>query len=138
MSADPSYTPHHPKWYRPRMSVWWWLKKWPYTKFVLRELTSVFVAFYALVTLCQIRAVAAGPEAYSRFADRLASPGFFLLNAVAFIAVGFHAVTWFNLAPKAMVVAVRGRRVPDVAIAAANYVAWAVLSGLIAWIVLGG
>jgi fumarate reductase subunit C len=57
---------------------------------------------------------------------------------VAFIAVGFHAVTWFNLAPKAMVVAVRGRRVPDVAIAAANYVAWAVLSGLIAWIVLGG
>ncbi len=138
MSGGSAGTPFHPKWYRPRMSVWWWLKRWPYTKFVLRELTSVFVAFYALATLCQVRALAAGPDGYERFAERLASPGFLLLNAVALVAVLFHAVTWFRLAPKAMVLTVRGRRVPDAAIVAANYGAWAVLSALVAWIVLGG
>ena len=137
MSDGPVGTPFHPKWYRPRMSVWWWLKRWPYTKFVLRELTSVFVAFCALATLCQVRALAAGPDGYERFAERLASPGFLVLNAVALVAVLFHSVTWFRLAPKAMVLTVRGRRVPDAAIAAANYGAWVILSALVAWIVLG-
>lgn len=137
MSDGPVGTPFHPKWHRPRMSVWWWLKRWPYTKFVLRELTSVFVAFCALATLCQVRALAAGPDGYERFAERLASPGFLVLNAVALVAVLFHSVTWFRLAPKAMVLTVRGRRVPDAAIAAANYGAWVILSALVAWIVLG-
>lgn len=138
MSGGPSCTPYHPKWYRHRMSVWWWLKRWPFTKFVLRELTSVFVAYYALLTLCQVRAVAAGPEGYGRFASMLASPGFLVLNAVAFVAVAFHSVTWFRLAPKAMGLTVRGKRVPDAAIAAANFGAWAVLSAIVAWIVLRG
>lgn len=138
MSGGPSCTPYHPKWYRHRMSVWWWLKRWPFTKFVLRELTSVFVAFYALLTLRQVRAVAAGPEGYGRFASMLASPGFLVLNAVAFVAVAFHSVTWFRLAPKAMGLTVRGKRVPDAAIAAANFGAWAVLSAIVAWIVLRG
>lgn len=138
VSGVPPGTPYHPKWYRPRMSVWWWLKRWPYAKFVLRELTSVFVAFYAWVTICQLRALAAGPDSYGRFTERLSSPGWFLLNAVAFVALVFHAVTWFRLAPKAMVLTVRGRRVPDAAISAANFGAWAVLSTLVAWVVLGG
>ena len=50
--------------------------------------------------------------------------------------VAFHAVTWFNLAPQAMVVRLRGKRVPGVWIAAANYAAWAVVSALVAWLVL--
>ena len=40
----------------------------------------------------------------------------------------FHAVTWFNLAPKAMAIRVGGKRLPDLMIAAPNYVAWVVVS----------
>ena len=47
MRAEPSYTLYHPRWYRRRVSVWWWLQKRSYTGFVLRELTSIFVAFFA-------------------------------------------------------------------------------------------
>lgn len=138
MSAEVRYTPYHPKWYRRRVSVWWWLQKPVYTVFVLRELTSVFVAFFALLLLWQVRAVAQGPEAYAQFLARLRTPLFFALNGVAFLFVLFHAITWFNLAPKAMVVRLGGKRVPDRIIAAANYAACLVLSAAVAWILLRG
>ena len=61
MSAGPHYTLYHPRWYRRRISVWWWLHNRSYTVFVLREMTSVFVAIFAVVYLWQLRALARGP-----------------------------------------------------------------------------
>lgn len=138
MSAPAPYTPYHPRWYRRRMSVWWWLQSARYTKFVLRELTSVFVAFFAIVMLWQVRAVQEGPEAYAHFLARLQSPVFVVLHGVAFLFVLFHALTWFHLAPTAMVVRLGGQRVPDWVIAGANYVAWLVASAGVAWVLLRG
>ena len=63
-------------------------------------------------------------------------PAVLLLNAVSLFFVVFHAVTWFNLAPKAMVMRWRGRRVPGAWVAASNYGAWALVSALVAWLVL--
>ncbi|HSB61044.1 MAG TPA: fumarate reductase subunit C [Vicinamibacteria bacterium] len=130
-------TPFHPRWYRRRVSVWWWLEKRSYTLFVLRELTSVFVALFAALTLWQVRALAAGPEAWGDLAARLRAPGFLALNAVGLLFLLFHTVTWFNLAPKAVVLRIRGRRVPDWAVAGANYAAWVLLSAAVAAILLG-
>jgi len=138
MSAEAHYTPYHPKWYRRRVSVWWWLQKGSYTTFVLRELTSVFVAFFALVFLWQLSALVQGQETYAHFLVRLRTPLFLTVNSVALLFVLFHAITWFNLAPKAMVVRLRGRRVPDWIIAGLNYLAWLFLSGAVAWILLRG
>ena len=137
MSAPNLYTLHHPKWYRRRVSVFWWLEKRSYTVFVLRELTSVFVALFAVVTLWQIRSVAAGEEAHARFMTRLGTKAFVAFHVVALAFLLFHSITWFNLAPKAMAVRVRGKRVPDVVVAGSNYVAWLVLSAAVAFILLG-
>lgn len=138
MSAGARYTPFHPKWYRRRVSVWWWLVSWRYTKFVLRELTSVSVASFAGVALWKVRAIAAGPEAYARFLARMQSPIFVALNGVALLFVLFHAVTWFNLAPKAVVVRLGGKRVPDWVIQGLNYLAWAVVSAGAVWVLRRG
>ena len=135
MSVAPS-RPYHPKWYRRRVSVWWWLENRSYATFVLRELTSVFVAFFALVLLAGVRAVASGPKGYARFLARLETRPFLVLHVVALAFVLFHSITWFGLAPKAMVVRLGGKRVPDAAIAGANYAAWAVLSAGVAWLLL--
>lgn len=132
------YTPYHPKWYRRRVSVWWWLQNRSYAGFVLRELSSVFVALFAGVLLWQVRALAQGPEAYARFLARLQTPPFLLFHSVAFVFVLFHAITWFNLAPSALAVRVRGKRLPDWVIAGSNYIAWIVLSAAVAWILLRG
>jgi succinate dehydrogenase subunit C len=132
------YTAYHPRWYRRRMSVWWWLKDRAYAKFVLREMTSVFVAFFAMLYVWQLRAVAEGPDAYARFMARLKTPPFLILDAVALLFVLFHTITWFNLTPTAMVVRVKGKRVPDRIVAGSNYVVWVIVSGIVAWIFTRG
>ena len=135
-TAPAAYSRYHPKWYRHPVSVWWWLESWRYTKFVLRELTSVAVGFFALELLLEVRAVRKGPEAYAHFLARLENPALIILNALAFMFVLFHSITWFNLAPKAMQVRAAGRRLPDALISGTNYAAWVVVSAVLAWWIL--
>jgi fumarate reductase subunit C len=127
-----------PRAYHRRVSTYWWLWQPSYLKFILRELTSVPVALFVVVTLLQIRALGRGPEAYAEFQQWLSRPHMVALHAVSFLFVVFHAVTWFSLAPRAMAIRVRGKRVPDLLIAGPNYAAWALLSAAVAWFVLGG
>ena len=131
-------TEYLPKSYRPVVSTYWWLAKWPYLKFMLRELTCVFVAWFVILTLLQVSALSRGAADYAQFQDWLKNPFVILLNAVSFLFVVFHAVTWFNLAPQAMQVRLRGRRVPGVVIAGSNYLAWALVTAFMAWTILGG
>jgi fumarate reductase subunit C len=138
MSEKPIYTEYHPRWYRPRMSTYWWLERWSYLVFILRELSSVFVAWSVVYLLLLIRAVGQGASQYQEFLAWSGSPGLVLLNVVSLFFVGFHAVTWFNLAPQALVVHWRGKRVPGSRIAAGNYLAWALVSAVAAWIILAG
>ena len=138
MSAEARYSAYHPKWYRRPMSLLWWLHNRSYFMFAMRELTSVFVGFVAFVYLWQLRALVQGPEAYARVIALQRAPLFVAINVVALVFVLYHAITWFNLAPKAMVVRVGGRRMPDWVIAALHYGGCLVLSGAVAWVLLRG
>lgn len=138
MTSELPQTASPPKAYRPRMPLLWWLKNGAYTKFMLRELTSVFVAFFAFVYLWELRAVAQGAEAYARALTRLGTPLFLTLNSVALVFVLFHAITWINLTPTVAVVKIGGKRVPDGIIVGSNYLVWAVISAVIIWIFAGG
>jgi fumarate reductase subunit C len=129
---------HLPKAFRTRVSTYWWLERWSYLKFILRELSSVFVAWFVVLTLLQISALKRGPAEYAEFQEWLRSPMVVALNVVSLFFVVFHAVTWFNLAPKAMAIRVAGKRVPSLLIAAPNYVAWLVISAAIVWLLLRG
>ncbi len=133
-----SATAFHPKWHRAPVSVWWWLRKRSYALFVLREITSVFVAYFAGVTLLQVRALRAGPEAHARFVEWLRAPGVLALHAVVLAFVLLHAITWFHLAPKAMALRVFGKKIPDAAIVAGNYAGFLLASMLMAFFLLRG
>jgi fumarate reductase subunit C len=138
MTDRPSYTEYHPRWYRTRTSTWWWLGRWSYVAFILRESSSVFVAWFIVFLLLLIGALGRGEEDYARFLDWSRNPVVLGLNVLSLFFLVFHAVTWFNLAPQAMAVRLRGRRVPGAWIAAANFLAWALVSALAAWLILGG
>jgi fumarate reductase subunit C len=138
MSEKFLYTEYHPRWYRPRMSTWWWLKRWSYLAFILRELSSVFVAWSVVYLLLLVHAVSRGPVRYHQFLAWSAGPIILLLNLASLLFVAFHAITWFSLAPQAMVVRLRGKRVPGGWISGGNYAAWALVSVLVAWLILGG
>jgi len=134
----PAPTEYLPKTFRPRVSTYWWLGRWPYLKFILRELSSVSVAWFVVMTLLQIRALKGGPTSYAKFQEWLRHPVLMVINVIAFFFVVFHTVTWFNLAPKAMAVRVREKRVPGLLIAAPNYVVWLAVSAGVAWLLLRG
>ena len=130
------YTEYHPRWYRKRVSTWWWTTRWSYFRFILREISSVFVAWFILVLLLLVHALSRGPQAYARFEDWLRNPVVIFINAISLFFIVFHAITWFNLAPAAMVVRLGDKRVPGVLIAASNYAAWVVVTVVIGWFLL--
>lgn len=138
MRERPAYTEFHPRWHRPRMSAFWWLRRRSYLAFILRELSSVFVAWSVVFLLLLGHAVAQGAASYRRFLDWTATPWVLALNLVALLFVLFHAVTWIDLTPKATVVRLRGRRVPQVWILVPIYLGWAAVSALVLWLVAGG
>jgi len=129
-------TEFHPRWYRKRLSTWWWLGEWHYLTFILRELSSIAVAWFVVLTLFQLRALLNGPETYARFSSRLQSPLLIGMNVIAFCFVVFHTITWFDAAPRAMPVRMRGKRVPEYMVAAPNYALWVVISAFVAWLLL--
>lgn len=121
--------------YRPRVSTWWWTRKRTYFVFVMRELSSIFVAWFVVYLMLFVYAVGRGEAAYRSFLDWASSPWVTLLNVVALGFVLLHMVTWFNLTPQAMAVRVAGRRVPAWQIVVQQYVGLAVVSGFVFWLV---
>jgi fumarate reductase subunit C len=122
--------------YQRRIGVFWWVHKRSYFLFVMRELSSIFVAWFVVYLLMFIAAVAGGQQQYDEFLDRATSPLLLVVNAVGLAFLVLHTVTWFALTPKAMVLRLGGRRVPGTAILAAQYVALAVVSAFIYWLVV--
>jgi fumarate reductase subunit C len=131
-------TEYLPKTFRRRVSTYWWLDRWTYLKFILREVSSVFVAWFVILTLLQIAALKGGPADYAEFQEWLRNPILVALNTLSLLFVLFHAVTWFNLASQAMAIRVGGKRLPGAFIAGPNFVAWLVVSAAIAWLLLRG
>lgn len=123
--------------YRRPVSAWWWLKKRSYFVFAMRELSSVFIAWFVVFLLMMLYAIGRGEAAYQGFMDWAGTPWVVVVNVVAFAFVALHTVTWFNLTPQAMVVRVGGRRLPAWLIVAAQYVGLVALSALVLLVVLG-
>ena len=111
MTDQAARTEFHPRWYREPVSTWWWLGEWHYLKFILRELSSLFFVGFK-------------------------SPDMITFNMLWFCFVMFHAITWFNLAPRAMPVRIGGKRVPEFLVAAPNYVLWIIVSAFVGWLLL--
>jgi fumarate reductase subunit C len=96
----------------------------------------VFIAAYVVVVLLLLRNLALGREAYEAYLRWLATPGMVIFQVVALAAALFHSITWFALSPKALVVRFGEKRVPPRVVVGGNYVAWIVVSAIVAWIVL--
>ena len=133
---SPTYSENHPKWLRQRLSTYWWLGKWPYVRFILRELSSVFVAWFVVYLLLLVRAIAQGEAAYRAFLEFSCTPVMLALNGITFLFITFHAITWFAVAPQAIVAHMGTKKVPPILIAGGHYGAWIVVSAALAFFLL--
>ena len=150
-----------PTTYRKPVSRLWWTKKRSYFLFAMRELSSVFVAWFAVFLIVMVFAIGRGEASYQRFLDWAASPIVVVVNIVALAFAVLHTVTWFVLTSQAMVVRLGGRLVPAVKmvtvagrtvpaatavrvggrlpawmVIASQYLGLIVVSAFIAWLVL--
>ena len=150
-----------PTTYRQPVSRLWWMKKWTYFLFLMRELSCVFVAWSAVFLMMLVYAIGRGEASYQRFLDWASSPVVIVVNVVALAFLVLHTVTWFALTPQAMVVRAGGRqvvqtrmvhvagrilpaatvvrvggRVPAAMVIASQYLGLAVVSAFIAWLVI--
>jgi fumarate reductase subunit C len=132
-----TYTEYHPRWLRRPLSTYWWLQQPSYFSFILREVSCIFVAWFVAYLLMLVRAVSEGDASYQRFLTWSAGPLVLLLNLVSLIFIVLHAITFFQAAPRAMVVHLGRRRVPDRVVGAAHYLGLLAVSGIVAWVLLG-
>jgi fumarate reductase subunit C len=136
MRDNPFYTDYHPRWLRPHLSTYWWLERPAYFAFILREASCVFVAWSVIYLLLLVRAVSDGAAAYAAFLAWSAERPILLLNLATLGFLVFHAITFFDAAPRALVLHVRGRRVPGRVVAVSHYAGWAGVSLLIIWVLV--
>ena len=136
MPEAPNYTDYHPRWLRRRVSTYWWLGSWSYFAFVLREASCLFVAWFAAYLLLLIHRVLQGEAAYQAFLAWSKRPSVLLLNIVSFAFLVYHAITFFDAAPRALAVHIGKTRVPEKLIGASHYAAWLVASVVVIWLVM--
>ena len=123
--------------YHRPVSNTWWLKRKPYFLFIIRELTSVFVAGYCVFLLVLVYKLTQGAEVYSNLIAALKSPSSIVLHFITLVFVLYHTITWFNLTPKILVIYKGEERIPQGFVAGTFYAGWVVVSVVLAWLVLG-
>ena len=133
---NPKYELYRPKSYRKRFPIFWWLERFSYVKFITRELTSLAVGYAAILLITQVWFLSQGEQDYERFLSFLRSPAVLVFHGLVVLALLFHSVTWLNLAPRALVLHVGGKRLPDAAVLAGHYAAWLGATALLVWLVV--
>ncbi len=123
--------------YHRPVSNTWWLKRKPYILFMIRELTSVFVAGYCIFLLVLVYKLTQGADAYGNFMAALKSPSSVSLHLITLVFVLYHTITWFNLTPKILVLYRGEDRIPQGLVAATFYAGWVVVSIIVTLLVLG-
>ena len=129
---------YHQRWLRQPVSTYWWLEKPVYVAFILREGSCIFVLWFVGYLLLLVRAVLQGEASYQEFLAWSATPMVLLVNIVTFAFVLYHAVTFFQAAPRAVVVRVGRTRVPERVVLAGHYAAWIAASAAAGWLLLAG
>ncbi|HET8563329.1 MAG TPA: hypothetical protein VFM35_05605 [Candidatus Binatia bacterium] len=111
----------------------WWLSKRSYFLFMLRELSSGFIAIFLVVFLVQLYQLTRDPAAYAAFADKLSSPGWITFNLITFLFALYHSITWFQSSAIVLPLRMGEREMPRNLFVALNVGALAVVS-LVIWV----
>ena len=114
----------------------WYLARWPYRIFMLRELSAVFLAVYVVLMVILVSKVYDGQAAYEDYRDFLKSPLVILFHLIALAFALLHTATWFRAVPQAIRVRRGEEFVPPQALIGAHVLAWLGVSAVILGIFL--
>jgi fumarate reductase subunit C len=106
----------------------WWLGQRRYFRYMIRELTSLFVGLYCALMVVGIFRLSQGRAAWDGFVATLSTPLGILFQLVCLAFATYHSVTWFAVTPKAMPLVLKGEPVAAKTIVGAHYGVWMVVS----------
>ena len=120
--------------YHPKQSWNWFCKRPGYMLFMVRELTAVFIGGYLIFLIVMLSRLSEQQQFTDLLAAMRRNGRWTVLHAIALVAAIWHAVTWFNLTPKAMPIFVGENRVADPLCAIVmGYLPWAIVTIFILW-----
>jgi fumarate reductase subunit C len=102
----------------------WWRRNPYFTRYMIREGSSVFLAAYAVILLVGLYRLAQGEAAWDAWREALTSMPSILFHWLALLTVSYHAYTWWKVAPKtAPDLRIGGRPLPEMLITAGGIAA---------------
>jgi len=97
----------------------WWRKNPYFVRYMIREGSSVFLALYTIILLVGLLRLTQGEAAWEAWRGALTSPVSLVFHWLALLTVGYHAYTWWKVAPKtAPDIRIAGRPLPELVITA--------------------
>lgn len=106
----------------------WWVKNPYYRFYMLREATSIPVFLYSLALLAGVFNLTSGRTEFIAWVNWMTTPYMLVFQVIALAAALLHAVTWFQLTPKILVIRLGDKALPGSYVSAAHYAAFVILS----------
>ena len=113
----------------------WYLERPAYVRFMLREVTSFFVAAYVVVLIVTLARAGGDAAGLAAWLESLGEPLWMVGHAAALIAAVWHSITWFNAVPQAVPLYLGERKLAaPVAAVLMGYGPWlTVTAAIVAW-----
>ncbi|WP_426415027.1 fumarate reductase subunit C [Aestuariirhabdus sp. LZHN29] len=112
MISKQDTTPTNRRPYRRKQLSGWWLDNPYYFYYMLREGTALVVAGYAIMLAVGVLRLSQGPLAWHDWVASVTSPLTMPLHLLMLAALFYHALTWFRLAPRIVVIRLGGKPLP--------------------------
>ncbi len=113
---------------RPGLPWGWWRANHRYTIYMLRELSSLFIALWSVRFVMQLDRMRSGKNAYEAVVAAQRHPLSVLLNLVTLLFAILHSVTFLQLAGTVQTVRLGARRLPAEHVTAGAFAGWAAAS----------
>ena len=125
---------HRYRAYVPTRPATWWLRDLKYLLFMMRELSSVFIAVFVVLYMYEMFLLSKGSTVHAAFQQSLRSPGFIAFYAVSLLFALYHSITWFGVVGRVQVVKIGKLKVPPSLVTAGAFGGWVVASAAVAYL----
>lgn len=106
----------------------WYFRHPRYMRYMVREITCIFIGAYTVLMLVGLARLVQGEAAWQGFLAALQTPASVVFHLLTLALAVYHTTTWFNVTPKALPLQIGEAFVPGAIISGLHYVLWAVVS----------
>ena len=114
----------------------WWLEQPRFIRYMMREISAVFIGIYVIVLIVGLFQLSRGEAAYDEFLASAEGSAGLTFAVFAMLFAIYHTYTWFQVTPKAMPLTLGGKRVAGAFIIATHWFGFVLVSTAL-WLLAG-